>query len=83
VTTETDFGVSMPVTAAGGGAAAAALAPDALPPHPAIELNAIAPSSAHAAAFFMLDLPAGLMELARIIFLSMGALPAIDESMDI
>jgi hypothetical protein len=68
VTTETDFGVCIPVTAAGGGAAGA-LAPDApLPPQPNIELNATAPNSAHATAFFMLDLPAGLMERAPIVF---------------
>jgi len=67
VTTETDFGVSTPVTAAGGGAAGA-LAPEPAPPHPDIELNATALNSAHATAFFMLDLPAGLMEPARNVF---------------
>jgi hypothetical protein len=68
VTTETDFGVCIPVTAAGGGGAAGALAPDAPRPQPDIELNATAPNSAHATAFFMLDLPAGLMERAPIVF---------------
>jgi hypothetical protein len=73
----------MPVTAAGGGDATGALAPEPAPPHPDIELNATALNSAHATTFFMLDLPAGLMERARLVFKSMGALPAIDESTEI
>ena len=57
----------MPVTAAGG-VTTGALAPEAPPPHPDIELNATALNSAHATAFFMLDLPAELMEQARTVF---------------
>jgi hypothetical protein len=68
VTTETDFGVSTPFTAAGG-VTTGALAPGAPPPpHPDIEPNATALNSAHATIFFMLDLPAELMESARVAF---------------
>jgi hypothetical protein len=57
VTTETDFGVSMPVTAAGG-VVTGALAPEARPPHPDIDINATALNSAPTTVFFILDLPA-------------------------
>jgi hypothetical protein len=78
VTTETAFGVSMPVTAAGGGVTGA-LAPEPALPQPDIELNATALNSAHANAFFMPDLPVELVESLRAVFTSMGALQDIDK----
>jgi hypothetical protein len=79
VTTETDFGVSTPVTAVGG-VTTGALAPVAPLPHPEIDPNATALNSAHATSFFMLELPAGLIEQARGAF-HRRALQAIDQRM--